>query len=543
MNTDDMDFELRVLSDSRHDFQARYIAVANLKKLAMNTPKSVSGECFQSVANILDKELCNGERQSFFLYREAAQFFLAIFTRGLTRSEQALTTLNRLLRNAGGPVQLAVAETLGSLAVSLPRPNITFEDQTTIPLVSFASLVEQAGMTSGDAVLFYGRSAAIPIRDAEGLLVLKFARKRSDCPNLAREAAWMERLNNGDYDFSVRFDIPQPLSMDGKRVFQLDNIPLACIPPVLRDRQQHFVMAYRAHGDYFHYPNEPEKEGLSEELPEIMGRNGFLLGRFMGSGLVHTAPIPLFHNRQQQGRRDDHGLYDWPLAGRLDRWLESSAYPNIGITGMRDFEHIETLQDGGQSLYWHIGTHMVSMLLVIGSCFRNRDKRMVGWNEQGRPVDARCLFDPSLLKEMVQKTVAGYYHGLVGTGYEDDLPFDLERLADRMIEEMGIDTHMEEVLRKYDQQQMSDDQFAAFLYDHGFSERDVRATQRGKQDIVVHTGPHLGGFNQGISLVELIEAAAAASATCIVGRYCREQCSGEGAKSVKMNSKKVRNCC
>jgi len=529
MNADEMDFELRVLSDSRSDFQARYIAVANLKNLAITAPESISGECYRDVASILDKELCNGERQAFFFYREAALFFLAIFSSGKSRSEQALNTLNQLLRNAGGPVQLAVAETLGSLAVSLPSPNVRCEEPAIIPRITFVRLLDQAsGLAIGDAVRFYGRSAAVSSRAGDGLLVLKFARNRSDCCNLAREAAWMEHLNNEAYDLSVRFDIPQPLTMDGNQVYQVDNIPLSCIPPALRDRQQQFVMVYRAHGDYFTYPNEPGGDGLPEDLPEITGRNGFLLGRLMASGLVHTAPIPLFHNRMQQERRDDQGLYDWTLAGRLDRWLESCAYPNIGITGIRDFEHIESLQDTGQSLYWHIGAHMVSLLLVIGSCFRNRDTGLTGWDEQGDPVDARRLFDGLLLKETVRKTLAGYYHGFVGSGYEDDLPFDLERLAGRMIEEMGVDTHMEEVLRQYDQQQMSGDQFAAFLFEHNFTERDERAAQRGEQDIIVHTGPHLGGFNQGISLIELIEAAAASSATCIVGRYSKEHCAGNG---------------
>jgi hypothetical protein len=285
-----------------------------------------------------------------------------------------------------------------------------------------------------------------------------------------------------------------------------------------------FAMAYRAHVDYFIYPNEPAglDRRLSAELPEMMHRNAFLLGRLIGYGLVHTAPIPLFHNRMQQTRRDDHGLYDWPLAGRLDRWLESCSYPNIGITGIRDFEHFETVMHAGQSLYWHIGIHMVSLLLVIGSCFRNKEKGLIGCDEQGRPIDARRLFDRLLLKNMVRMAFAGYYHGFVGSAYDDELPFDLDRLANRMIEEMGVDNHMEEILRRYDQLHMSDDCFEAFLLEYGFSSSEVRASRRGQRDIVVHTGPHLGGFNEGISLVELIEAAAASSATFIVGRYRTE---------------------
>jgi len=519
-----MNFELRVLLDSRCDFQARYIAVANLKNLAFTAPESVTAECYHIVAGILDKELCNGERQGFFLYREAALFFIAIFTNGQTRSGQALAILTRLLKSAGGPVQRAVAETLGSLAVTIPTPAVIVAESATIPCITFARLMEQEQGMAGAAARFYGRSAVIPTRAGDDILVLKFARNRSDCNNLAREAVWMQHLNHGGYDFAVRFDIPRPVAIEGKQVFQVDGVPALCIPPALADQQQRFAMAYRAHGDYFSYPNEPAGHAtrLFAELPEMMHRNAFLLGRLMGYGLVHTAPIPLFHNRMQQTRRDDHGLYDWPLAGRLDRWLESCSYPNIGVTGIRDFEHLETFLHASQSLYWYIGTHMVSLLFVIGSCFRNREKGLAGCDEQGRAIDARRLFDSHMLKDMVRKAFEGYYHGFVGSGYEDELPFDLERLAGRMIEEMGVDNHMEEILRRHDQQLMSDDHFAAFLLEHGFSSNDVRAARRGQRDIVVHTGPHLGGFNEGISLVELIEAAAAGSATCIVGRYRKE---------------------
>jgi hypothetical protein len=527
MITDQMDFELRVLLDSRSDFQARYIAVANLKNLAATAPESVSGKCYRTVGNILDNELCNGERQGYFLYREAALFFSALFTAGRIRSEQSLAFLGRLLKDAGGPVQRAVAETLGSLAVSIPTPPaIEYADSAPIPRIAFTGLMEQEQGCVRGAVRFYGRSAVIRTRTGDGLLVLKFAKNRGDCENLAREALWMQHFDCADYDFIVRFDIPRPITVAGQPVFQVDGIPPSCIPPALAERQPAIAMAYRAHGDYFTYPNEPAGPGrnLVAGLPEIIYRNAFLLGHLTGCGLVHTAPIPLFHNRMQQTRRDDHGLYDWSLAGRLDRWLDSCSYPNIGATGIRDFEHFETLPSAGRSLYWYIGIHMVSLLLVIGSCFRNREQGLAGWDERNHPVDARCLFDRPLLQDMVRKTFAAYYQGFVGSDYDDELPFDLKRLTVRMIEEMGVDTYMEEVLRRHDQLQMSAACFEDFLLEHGFSKSDILAAQPGQHDIVVHTGPHLGGFNEGISLVELIEAAAAASATCIVGRYRKERC-------------------
>jgi hypothetical protein len=524
MFADTIDFELRVLQDRRYDFQARFIAVANLKNLAATAPESVTTECYQLVAGILDNALCNNERQAFFLYREAALFFVAIFTNGRTRSGQALTTLTRMLKKAHGPVHRAVAETVGSLSVSIPTPTPVLVEPPTIPRIAYTRLLEKGQGRTDVGVRFYGRSAVIPTKTGDEILVLKFARNRRDCGALAREAAWMQHLIHSDYDFPVRFDIPQPINADGKQVFQVTGIPVSCIPPALADQGPWFIMIFKAHGDYFAYPNEPVSHAncLHTEITEIMYRNAFLLGRLLGYGLVHTAPIPLFHNRIQQMRRDDHGRYDWPLAGRLDRWLEACSYPNIGVTGIRDFEHLEILRQADKSLYWHVGTHMVSLLLVIGSIFRNREKGLAGFDEQGRAIDARHLFDRRMLLNMVRNVFTGYYHGFVGSAYDDEPPFDLELLASRMIEEMGVDNHMEEILRRNDQRQMSDDVFAVFLRAHGFPNREVRAVRRGQQDIVLHTGPHLGGFNEGISLVELIEVAAASSATCIVGRYRKE---------------------
>ena len=523
MFADAIDFELRVLRDRRYDFQARYIAVANLKNIAGRSPASISADCFQVVAGILHNELCINERQSFFLYREAALFFVAIFTHGKTRSEQALATLTRMLKTARGPVQRAVAESLGSLAVSIPTPALIVAEPTTIPCIAFSRFLEGQPYLADAAVRFYGRSTVVPTEAGDEMLVLKFARNRSDCYNLAREAVWMHHLSNNDYHFPVRFDIPRPMTMEGKAVFQVVGLPGSLIPPRLKNQGQMFVMVYRAHGDYFTYPNDPVvHDRPTVDLLEIMRRNAFLLGRLMGYGLVHTAPIPLFHNRMQQTRRDDHGLYDWPLAGRLDRWLESCAYPNIGVAGIRDFEHLEILRQSDKTLYWHVGSHMVSLLLLIGSIFRNRDNGLAGLDEQGRPVDARRLFDRPMVKEMVYTVFTGYYQGFVNAEFDEKLPFDPERLATRMIEEMGVDNHMEEILRRDDQRHMSDDVFAAFLRAYGFSSREMVTARRGRQDVVVHTGPHLGGFNQGISLTELIEAAAASSATCIVGRYRRD---------------------
>ena len=46
--------------------------------------------------------------------------------------------------------------------------------------------------------------------------------------------------------------------------------------------------------------------------------------------------------------------------------------------------------------------------------------------------------------------------------------------------------------------------------------------KRGAEEITLFTGPHLGGFNQQISIPELIECVGTMAALCIYGRYLKE---------------------
>jgi hypothetical protein len=88
-----------------------------------------------------------------------------------------------------------------------------------------------------------------------------------------------------------------------------------------------------------------------------------------------------------------------------------------------------------------------------------------------------------------------------------------------MIDEMGVDRHMEEILRAADQREMTDDAYRHFLMDRGYPEEKIRDFPKGQGDITIHTGPHLGEFNQRISLPEIIETVGSMSALCIFGKY------------------------
>ena len=70
----------------------------------------------------------------------------------------------------------------------------------------------------------------------------------------------------------------------------------------------------------------------------------------------------------------------------------------------------------------------------------------------GEPVDARGLFDRELLKKTILGIFRNYYKGFTGFRFRGRVPFDLDRLSERTIEEMGVDRHMEEWVRVTDWQ-------------------------------------------------------------------------------------------
>jgi len=330
----------------------------------------------------------------------------------------------------------------------------------------------------------------------------------------------MEALSTGSYSFPLRFEIPRPIKIDGSIVFRLQNPPPA-LAGTTDSGAQCYAIAFSAHKDYFCYPNDHENNGRlgDQDFKEILFRNAWLLGKLTAMGIVHAAPIPLFHNRVQQTRRTDHGMYEWPRGGRLDRWLYSCRYPNFGLTGLRDFEHLVAVRGTGAEIYRHIGTHILSLLLVAGSYFRNKDPVRYGIDDQGQPVDARDLFDKPFFNELIQGVFLNYYSGFVEKTFQGEIPVDPQQFVSRMIDEMGIDRHMEEILRVPDQREMTDHEFKSFLEQRGFTSRKIEQLEKGSRDITLQTGPHLGGFNQRISIPELIEFLSSVSAFCVAGKY------------------------
>lgn len=506
------------LVDSRFDFIAKYHAVGDLRRLASSDPELLDGATIAALETLLQTRAFRRMRQSYILFREAASVLTDMATGPGANGWNgvALTSLEGLLIKTTGHAHRGIAEALGSLPTDIPRPRECRHGSHPPPTVSWPQLLAANRLTPTGSPRYVGRSLVTPVTPDGHLIVVKLARHEDAIRGLQTEIHWMETLQRAQWIPACRFDVPRALYVNRQAVFRLRQLPSP--PPVGVSRQASgLAIAYLAHRDYFVYPNQRRID--TPAAREILGRNAYLLGWLTARGVIHDAPIPLFHNRTQRLRRDDQGRYQWFRSGRLDRWLASCRYPNFGLSGLRDFEHLVPFEGSPRSLYRHIGSHLLSLLLVAGSHFRCRETARIGLDEKGIPVDARDLFDRSSLTAMVRDIFDGYRSGFAGGGSTAPPPVDLDRLTRRMIEEMGVDRHMTELLRRVDQQCMTDTAFEEFLSQRGVDEEKRGRMVRGEKDILIASGPHLGDFNRQISLPELIECVAAMSATCIAERF------------------------
>ncbi|MDH3394291.1 MAG: SidJ-related pseudokinase [Desulfobulbaceae bacterium] len=516
-----------ILRSPRTDFIASFMAVRSLHELLRKRAGLATPQTITTLADLFVNSRLTAERQGLFLFREAAGALLAIFVeKDGPRGEDAIQVLCDLLRHGSGAPQRAVCETLADLPVAMSVPELppVLIAERNAPLLSWHDLPYSASV-GGDAV-FVGRSLVAPLPEETGVLVVKFARS-DDCLNtLSGEAQWLSWLRSDGQAFAGLTEFPRPLLLQGQFLFRLRDLPISP-PPHLSLHQQRYAISFIAPVDYYAYLNEPEDLSADGDLVPLLGRCAKVLGKLAGRGILHDALIPLFHNRVQRDRREDGGYYDWVLGGRLDRWLESCRHPNLGVSGLRDFEHLVLIDSSHRDLYRQLGAHFLSMLLVAASYFRNREPSLRGHLRDGTPVDARHLFDAAIFRQVVEEMYSGYYTGFTGLAAAPQLPFAPERLISRMIDEMGVDHHMEEILRRVDQEQMSDREFVEFLTQRGFSPLRCAQFRRGEEDIELATGPHLGGFNQSISLPELVEAVGGMAAMCVLGRYLAENDSSE----------------
>lgn len=516
----------RALAGGESSFSGAYMAVNELRRLLKEQPGAARPETLSLLDALLHSRTHAAQTQRLFLYRALARTVQTVLMLspdpGL--AGRAMEVLRRSLAAEPGSQHRAAAETLGALPAAVPSPPPVCTVDAPVQRRRWVDVLDRAQAADVRWVRFYGRSLVAGIKGCDRYLVVKFGAGEAACSALALEIGWMDCLQKRCGEFGDGFRVPEPLAVGRGRVFCLapKGLPVQ-LPAGLQNGAGLYAAAFWAPSDYFRYPNSRRVEQRlpAERFKAVMFCNARLLGAAAGRGIIHTAPIPLFHNRLQIRRRTDQGLYEWPRGGRLDRWLFSCRYPNFGLSGLRDFEHLEVYNGRPQKLYFHIGCHLLGLVLVTASYFRHKSPDLVGWRSDGTPQDARFLFDRQLLVEMLHGLLSHYHEGFVDAPMAVQPPIDFNRLAERIVEEMGVDRYMTEILRTADQAAMTDAAFQKFLSHSRVVAPPGLHPIKGAGDITLYSGPHLGGFNDRISIPELIHFLETAAAWCMAGRYQR----------------------
>jgi hypothetical protein len=512
------------LLNSCMDFSATYMAVSMLEHNLNENISLASSKTVSALYNVILKRVHFFQRQSYFLYRKAANTlsFLASACEDPCLAAESIKRLKQIVADSDGPSHRAAAEALGSLPLKIKGPSLKEQGMNQVTSIRWDDFCRKTGLNADCDMKCIGRSLVFSVAK-DLLVVIKLSRSDSESAALNREALWMDYLQTVKHEFPVKFDIPTPFRFKEAYLLELTDFPDKLKKKIMTEMDS--AIAFMVHPDYFVYPNPlPDEESVDwNNFMEVMRRNAWLLGRLASKGIVHTAPVPLFHNRVQRHRRRDEGYYEWPRGGRLDRWLMSCRYPNLGKSGVRDFEHLEAVSGSSRRYYRLIGNHFMSIILICASYFRNHHPERTGFDQKGCPIDVRNLFCPDLMQGLIEASFNSYYEGFTGRKTGDPLPVDFDEFVLRSIDEFGVDQYMEEIFRATDQQEMSDDEFNEFLLERGFSRDNINGLSKGLEDIAILTGPHLGGFNQRISLPELIHFTETAASYCIGDRYIVDQ--------------------
>ncbi len=508
------------LFDAGSTFQETFLLLLQIQEFIDAGPARVTDRTVHSVASILESDRFEGEKQSFFVYQRACNAMIQMLKTAKPELKTGiLTFLQQLLKASRGRKHRAVAEALGQLPLNIQPPCMPPFLSHAVLDIEFDELAALLEIDPPGSMTWNGRSLAG--RTKNGLLgIIKFLPEEIPVENLIQETAWMDFLRAFPPETPAGFSMPLP--------FKHKDCALFCIQGLLPDadrqrpaRVQNIAIAFKAAPRYYHYLNEPEHGLDPDTLVTCFRHNAALLGQLASQGIIHNAVIPLFHNRVQSRRRNDQGYYLWEHGGRLDQWLESCRYPNFGASGLRDFEHLVPL-DNQKKLHHYIGAHLLSLILVAGSYFRNKSPDLKGFDSKGAPIDTRHLFDPDLFHSLVTASVQAYYEAVTQIPLKDVKMLLPLSLINQMIDKMGVDSDMAEHLRCADQQQMDENSFRRFILDREGPSGPSRSCRKGEKDIVFFSGPHLGGFNQPISVPGLIDLMFTLAALCISDRYALE---------------------
>jgi hypothetical protein len=401
-------------------------------------------------------------------------------------------------------------------------------NRSSLPEMTLAGLLDRVG--GGECRAIGTRSLRVDLKNRpDECLFIKTVPPGDDVSGLLRECFWVEHLGQiraerpwGD----ARFDIPTLLDMEGPKIFALSSrgIPLS----MGNVRESRPAIGLVVSHEYFDYANSPPLDSSGRErLTEVLSRGSYLLAVLLSRGIIHCDVIPLFHRNLRQPPTS----FRWWLGGRICRWQAFCRYPNIGRTGIRDFEHLISWKNdpapegysGPGAIYKLIGAHILSLLLLAGSALRGTGDENFASAADGRTsADFRSRFDPSFLRQLLRNVLESYYRGLTGLECPFWRSIDCNRLAATLRDVMGRDLRMWSRFRKEDQVTVRIDEFRNILRAGGYAAEINTCVEKGRHDLYLIDGPHLEEGPREEMPAEIRRAVEVAAAICVMGLLGKE---------------------
>jgi len=214
------------LLNSCMDFSATYMAVSMLEHGLNENISLASSKTVSALYNVILKKVHFFQRQSYFLYRKAANTlsFLASACEDPGLSAESIKRLKQIVADSDGPSHRAAAEALGSLPLKIKGPSLKEQGMNQVTSIRWDDFCRKTGLNADCDMKCIGRSLVFSVAK-DLLFVIKLSRSESESIALNREALWMEYLQTVKHEFPVKFDIPTPFRFKEVYLFKLTDFP------------------------------------------------------------------------------------------------------------------------------------------------------------------------------------------------------------------------------------------------------------------------------------------------------------------------------
>lgn len=148
------------LLNSCMDFSATYMAVSILEHDLSKNASLASSKTVDALYNVIIKRVHSSQRQSYFLYRKAANTlsFLASACEDPGLAAESIERLKHIVADSIGPSHRATAEALGLLPLKINGPFLKEQSINIVTSIRWDDLCRKTGLNEDFDMKCIGRS-------------------------------------------------------------------------------------------------------------------------------------------------------------------------------------------------------------------------------------------------------------------------------------------------------------------------------------------------------------------------------------------------